>query len=113
MLAITGKTINLTRGDSAEIAVTITEADGTAYTPASGDVITFTAKKNYSDTSAAITKTINTSTLTLALDPADTSSLGAGIPDGHYKYDIKLATAGGDVYTFIANGDLYLLPEAH
>ena len=46
MLVITDDEVILTRGDSADINVKITDANGDIYTPAEGDVIKFTLKKN-------------------------------------------------------------------
>ena len=44
-----GNNITLTRGDTLQLKVSLYNQDGTEYEPASGDVIRFTMKKNYTD----------------------------------------------------------------
>ena len=39
MTSINGNTITLTRGDTLQATVSIKNADGTAYTPATGDSV--------------------------------------------------------------------------
>lgn len=115
MVEVQGTTIYCTRGDTLNLAITIYNADGTEYTPASGDVITFGLKHNtmtmgnkeYRDTMPLITKTI--SDLALVLDPSDTADL----PFGEYAYDIELVKANGDVDTFIPASPFILTPEVH
>lgn len=102
MIEINGKAITLTRGDTARISVEITDADGEAYTPQTGDVVQFVCKKTWLSSESLITKTIPTDTLELELEPEDTAEL----PFDSYVYDIKLTNAGGDVDTFISKGIL-------
>ena len=58
MLVITNDEVILTRGDSADIILNITDANADAYTPAEGDVITFTLKKNCETSDIIIQKTL-------------------------------------------------------
>lgn len=96
MLVITNDDIVLTRGDSADIIVNITDANGDAYTPAEGDVIKFTLKKNCETSDIIIQKTLVNSIISLV--PADTEAL----PYGIYYFDVQLTTAGDEVYTVVA-----------
>ena len=107
MFSVKGKTIKLTRGDTFKATIGIYNADGTAYTPASGDVIVFTMKKSYKDETAIITKTIDHASLALEFDPSDTSSLAYG----EYVFDVQLTYANGNVDTFIDKGKLVLTEE--
>ena len=99
--------IYLTRGDTFDCIVTIYDADGEEYTPASGDVVTFAMKLNYTDQTAVLTKTVDTSTMLLTIEADETEDLTMGLS---YVYDIQLRTAGNSVYTFI-KGRLYLGEE--
>lgn len=99
MYSINGNNITLTKGDTLRLTVGITNSDGTAYTPAEGDVIRFAAKRNYNDGTVVIRKTIPNDTLLLHLAPSDTKTL----PVREYVYDIQLTYANGDVDTFISD----------
>mgnify|MGYP003429659358 FL=1 len=96
MLVITDDEVILTRGDSADINVKITDANGDIYTPAEGDVIKFTLKKNCETSDIIIQKTLVNSVI--SLQPADTKDL----PYGTYYFDVQLTTAGADVYTVVS-----------
>lgn len=96
MLVITNEEVILTRGDSADIIVNITDANGDVYTPAEGDVIKFTLKKNCETSDIIIQKTLVNSII--SLQPADTEDL----PYGTYYFDVQLTTAGADVYTVVS-----------
>lgn len=108
MLKIEGKTITLTRGDSAKIDLEIKDAQGNTYTPQAGDIISFVMKASYQSQDALIEKIIPTNTLELVLAPQDTATL----PFGGYVYDIELISAGGgDVDTFIDKGTFIVSEE--
>ena len=109
MFKITGTTIRLTRGDSFFATVVMKNQDGTSYQPQTGDEITFTLKKYYTDDNALLTKSIDIDTLLLSIDPEDTEDL----PFGWYVYDICLVKANGDVDTFIYESDFEVAKEAH
>lgn len=51
MLQVKGYNIIMTRGDTARINLSIEDADGNPYTPSEGDVIKFSVKKSWQDTS--------------------------------------------------------------
>lgn len=99
---VNGTTISLTRGDSFEATVSITD-----YTPTTNDTIRFAMKHDYADSNPVIVKDIPISTMTLKLDPADTKSL----PFGRYVYDIQLTKGDGEVDTFITKASLQLTEE--
>ncbi len=96
MLVITDDEVILTRGDSADINVKITDANGDIYTLAEGDVIKFTLKKNCETSDIIIQKTLVNSII--SLQPADTEDLSYGT----YYFDVQLTTAGADVYTVVS-----------
>lgn len=113
MVTIKGTTIQITRGDSASIAVTIYNADGTVYHPAAGDSVRFAVKKNYDDPQPVILKTIPRDTMRLVLAPSDTKTLEAGQQRGRYHYDIELTKTDGTVDTFIPRADFIVLEEVY
>lgn len=87
--------ISLTRGDTARLTVPITnEADGKEYAMQPGDTLTLTVKKSARDAEYMIQKVVHGGNA-FHIAPQDTSHLAFG----RYKYDVQLATAGGDVYT--------------
>lgn len=104
---INGTSISLTRGDTLQIQISITDASGERYSPAEGDVIRFAMKQRYSDPTPILVKTIPNETLILLINPEDTKSLSYGA----YKYDIELTTATGIVDTFIPRADFKILEE--
>lgn len=90
------KKITLTRGDNAELAISLFDEFGNAYELQPGDSLTFSMKKEVTDESLALEKEI-TSGNVFNFVPSDTANL----PFGKYLYDIQLNTAGGEVYTVI------------
>lgn len=105
--SIYGTTITLTRGDTFEAVIHITDADGQAYTPAEGDLIRFAMKEDYDDPVPALTVDIPTDTMLLVIRPEDTKRLSFG----KYVYDIQLTGADGRVDTFITKAKLVLAEE--
>lgn len=111
MLNINGDTIYLTRGDSALIKLTLTDANGDPYEPSDGDRIRFAMKKRMSDSNEVlVTVEIPTDTLLLEIRPEHTEALQYN-RSRPYKYDIELTTATGRVDTFIADADIFIFPE--
>lgn len=104
MFEISDNRIYLTRGDSANITITIKDSSGEDYTPVTGDKIYFRLKKNVFGKSLILVKEIDTSTLTLSLVPSDTLSLDFA----SYRYEIELVTASGDRFTIIENGEFVI-----
>lgn len=99
MYSTTNKTLTVTRGDNAYFTINFSKA------LAEGDTITFTVKKNSTDTTFLFQKTldngitseIGSKTATLKILPADTSSLEFG----KYKYDVQVNRVDTGVATVI------------
>lgn len=104
---IDGTTITLTRGDTLYCYVSITDKDGSPYTPVEGDSVRFAVKSKYTDPQVLINKDIPIDTMTLKLDPEDTKSMSFG----KYVYDIQLTRANGDVHTFVTKSQFILTEE--
>lgn len=109
MVNISGTTIELTRGDTLRVVLELTDYNGNAYVPNSGDVIRFAMKRRYNDATPLILKTIPNDTLTLLLEPSETKAL----PYAEYVYDIEITYVNGDVDTFINKATLKLTEEVY
>lgn len=109
MVNISGTTIELTRGDTLRVVLELTDYNGNAYVPNSGDVIRFAMKRRYNDATPIILKTIPNDTLTLLLEPSETKTL----PYAEYVYDIEITYVNGDVDTFINKATLKLTEEVY
>ena len=111
MLKVKGTTVKHTRGDTANLKVTILRklpsGEKEPYTPEEGDVVRFALSDHYDDDNPLIKKDIPIDTLILHLDPEDTESLEFG----DYVYDIQLTTSDGDVDTFIDRAQWELTEE--
>lgn len=88
--------IELTRGDTARLSVTVTNDDGEEYAIQPSDTLTLSIKKTVHDAEALVEKTIFGNNV-FHIEPNDTSKMAFG----NYKYDVQLTTAEGDVYTVI------------
>ena len=114
MTKVTDTTIELTRGDSLLVRVSISR-NGEIYTPEQGDTIMFYLKHQtmnmkrsaYIDEEPVISKDVPIDTMMLTLYPQDTKELSFG----EYVYDLEITFANGFVDTFINNGRFVLLPE--
>ena len=109
MVRVQGTTIEMTRGDTLRIYLTLKDCDGNDYTPAVGDSIRFAMKKRYNDASPLIMKAIPTDTLVLELEPSETKNLQFA----EYVYDIEMTYANGDVDTFIDRAKFKITEEVH
>lgn len=107
MKTVTGNRINLTRGDTCRVQLTLYTSEGELYTPTEGDVIRFAAKKAYEDPVPLIYIVIPNDTLILEIKPTHTKNLAFGA----YVYDIQLTCADGTVDTFITKGILKIEEE--
>lgn len=106
--SVSGKTITMTRGDTAYIYVTPKYKEtGDVYEPQEGDSILFTVKRKATDTEALIEKEIPTATMQLCIKPEDTKPLRFG----DYVFDIQMTYANGDVDTFITEGTFVITAE--
>ncbi len=107
--SISGTTITLTRGDTFEADVSISNPDGTVYLPNEGDSIRFAMKALYSDPEPLLVKDIPIDTMRLTLNPDDT----AGLSFGKYVYDIQLTKVSGEVDTFIPKAIIRITEEVY
>lgn len=88
--------IQITRGDSAYITVSLTGLDGNPYDMISGDMLALTVRKKAEDASPVLLQATS-DTNTIVLKPAQTAQM----EPGGYSYDIQLTTAAGDVFTVV------------
>ena len=103
MLTINGNDICLTRGDTAELNITVLSASGTEYELQAGDKITFTVKKNVYTEDVLIEK----EGAQIIIEPADTKELAYG----EYTYDVQVTLADGTVSTIIPPSAFKLTAE--
>ena len=96
MLKITENEVILTRGDNADLIVTIKDMSGNVYELQEGDELVFTLKNNCVTQTILIQKDI-TADSTIHILPEDTS----GLNYGKYLFDVQLTTAEDKVYTVI------------
>lgn len=88
--------IELTRGDTARLAVNLEQEDGRDYEMQPGDVLTLSLKKSVKDTVIVMQKVITGGNV-FYIQPEDTAMLEFA----KYKYDVQLTTEAGEVYTVI------------
>jgi len=96
--------ISITRGDSAQITLTIRDrVTGQPFIPGPDDRLTFTVKRELSDEAPVVVKTLDNGIVRreqdclLLLAPVDTARL----PFGTYRYDVELVLASGHTDTVI------------
>lgn len=107
MLYIKGKTIMLTRGDTAYLTFPLVlKTDGTPYEMKPDDELVLSIKRYITDEEAAMRKESKGSNI-FHIEPSDTANLSFG----KYKYDVQLNTANGDVYTVIDVDTFEILQE--
>ena len=109
MFEITGITqtdLRLTRGDSATLAIGLTDENGKEYKLKSGDRLILCAKKSISDNAYAIQLQADENAQ-FTFRPSDTANLAYG----SYYYDIQLTQASGNVYTVIPLSHIVITEE--
>lgn len=106
MLKIIDGDIHLTRGDTAELTLTIMVNDEEEYTLGNDDVCVLTVKKNTQATTNVLQATLGEDNK-FTISPADTSNLTYG----KYKYDVQLTTGENNVYTIVAPHDFVIEQE--
>lgn len=106
--------ITLTKGDSAEITLTIRDrVKGETFVPGPHDQLTFTVKRGFFGGKPAIVKTLdhgiirNDDSCVLVLVPSDTENL----PFGVYRYDVELVLENGYTDTVIPPSPFILTRE--
>ena len=109
MVNISGSTITVTRGDTLEVVLEISYADGRPYDVKAGDVIRFALKQKYTDREPILLKEIPHDTMLLRLEAAETKLLTAGWAP--YVYDIQITMEDGTVDTFIVRAKFIVTEE--
>lgn len=103
MFTIEDNRIYLTRGDTADISLTITQLDGSEYEVQEGDTLIFRMKKYATKESSEVliekTALVSEGEITFSLMPEDTLTLAFG----EYRYEVELVTDADDHYTVIAD----------
>ena len=97
--------IILTKGDNAEIIVSIKDANGEDREVYGDDVITLTVRKSV-NSAIAVSKTAERGIISFT--PDDTNRL----PSGSYVYDVQLKTGAGKIYTIIPKSSFILFSQA-
>ena len=102
----TDDNILLTRGDTATLNISITDAEGSPYVMQEGDTLKFSIKRIYEQPEVLLEKTVTEPVVTLVSE--DTDSLSFGV----YHYDIVFINAA-KVDTIIADKTFTLGYEVH
>ena len=90
--------LEIIRGTTNTVHIDVTDAGGTPYALADGEVLRFGVKRNAASSEYLIRKdvTIGTGSYSVTLTPEDT----AGLAPGSYLFDVGLQS-GGDYYNII------------
>lgn len=110
MFEIKNNVMMITKGDSAKIAVGLTQADGEVYSMQPGDTLTMTVRKK---PKGPVLFSVVSDVPLIKLTPEETKKL---VP-GKCCFDIELKTSDGDVYTVVGirsnetDGNLIVYPE--
>lgn len=94
--------ITLTRGDTLTLELHLTNADGSAYAPASGDALRFAISEGYESGAYYALKyeqSIPIDTLQFTMTASETKKLEYK----DYNYDIELTHSDGSVDTVISS----------
>lgn len=107
MLYVKNNNIQLTRGDTADLTVQLTnQTTQEDYVMSESDILTLTIKRTVNDEEVCAQKTV-TGINRIHISPSDTNQLSFG----KYIYDVELKTSDGDVYTIIEPTRFDILPE--
>lgn len=100
--------IIMTRGDTLNVELSLSDKDGNPYSPTEYDTLRFAMKKNYDDEQPLISVNIPADTMVLRLESSATKQLEQ---PGEYVYDIELTMLDGTVDTVIPKGKLIIEEE--
>ncbi len=100
-------TVTMTRGDTVNIKVSLSDGYGGEYVPDENDEIRFALKKTYDDNYPLIYKVVPHDTMILKINPEDTKDLDFGT----YVYDLQITFANGDVLTFVTKAQFRIEEE--
>lgn len=106
MFYVQGTDIKITRGDNAQLAVDLLNADGSAYVMQSGDKLYLTVNIGARQ-GEPLLQLVSDSQAIFRFVPESTKTLEFG----KYKYDIQLTTANGEIYTVIPVSKFEVLEE--
>jgi hypothetical protein len=107
MLKIDGYSIELTRGDTLRLTISLQDSEGNPVSLTDLDHLWFRLKKKAKDETILIEKSGDPVQSLIALDEPDTEN----IPFGKYKYEIEVVTSDDEHYTVIANQDFTIGEE--
>lgn len=107
MLKVSGNRIELTRGDTMMLEVTLLDESGQKYEPIESDKVIFRLKRNATAKDMFVVKEVPIDTMILQLDAADTKNLKFGT----YVYEIELVTSNDYHFTAIANEEFIISEE--
>lgn len=107
MLKVLNNKIQLTRGDTMMLEVSLKNEKGEVYTPLSTDKIYFRVKKSSTAKDTLIEKEIPYDTMVLELEEVDTKDFRFGT----YYYEVELVTEENHHYTAIANSEFEITTE--
>ena len=107
MLIVSANKIQLTRGDTMILELTLNDESGEVYEPTETDKIYFRVKRNATAKDILIEKEIPYDTMLLQLNEADTKNLKFGV----YYYEIELVTETDYHFTAIANTEFEITEE--
>ena len=111
MVTIKNNVIRITQGDTLRTSVVFYTEPGVPYIPSEGDRIRFALKSSKSpkDTDVLLNIDIPTDSMVLTVPAEETKKIVSRATP--YFYDVVITFENGDVYTFIADGAYYSLPE--
>ena len=107
MLEVSGNMIQLTRGDTMILELSLVDEAGDKYIPEENDVIVFRVKRNSTSKEILIEKNIPTDDMTLVLQEDDTKDLKFGT----YYYEVEIITGENYHFTVIANTEFEITTE--
>lgn len=107
MLIVSANKIQLTRGDTMILELTLNDEKGDPYEPIATDKIYFRVKRNATAKDILIEKEVPYDTMILQLNEADTKNLKFGV----YYYEIELVTETDYHFTAIANTEFEITEE--
>lgn len=107
MLVVSSNKIQLTRGDTMILELSLTDESGNDYTPVETDKIFFRVKRNATASEILIEKMIPYDTCIIQLDEGDTKNMKFGT----YYYEVELVTNTNQHFTAIANTEFEITEE--
>lgn len=113
LLNVYGRTIRITRGDTAYISLDIKIKNRDVYKLSDNDKVYFTVKQSPYDDNFLFQKVLDSNSyiddeqLFIHIEPSDTANLCYG----KYLFDVQLIVGESDVYTIIPPSLFEIMPE--